>query len=300
MQVLGGRTSTAEQQHRSEEISSAQSALSLEYQDNAMSTAGVCVPGTSNLGQMDFQVDVHRKNSSESSDSLFSPPGDGAVESSVVVTHSAEVCKNEGGLNGSSSAGVANGRKATSLGADAKATGRKKKKKASLAQVSRDSSSSSDSRFSSTLSSCGSSSSSTSSSTSSLYCTLRQTQADASFSKTKSSSSNTGGSSKTRSTGAKGEGGAETVAELDGDIKGNKKQKKKKKNNKVPTVEQTREVHKVAKDNVATNDDSNTIEMDVGTSRETGSSREKSSSSTGAKKKRFHSSRLQRQVRWSL
>lgn len=80
MQVLGTAadlSSRVSVERQSDEVSCGNSALSFDFQEPATST-------------MDFKVDVHRKNSSDS-DSNFYPKS--ALQSSV-VTHCAEVCNN--------------------------------------------------------------------------------------------------------------------------------------------------------------------------------------------------------------
>lgn len=81
MQVLstgGDLHSRISMEHHSGDISCANSAISIDYQEPPAST-------------IDFKVDVHRKNSSESSDSvgLYTK---NALQTSVVTTHCAEVC----------------------------------------------------------------------------------------------------------------------------------------------------------------------------------------------------------------
>lgn len=268
MQVLGERVSTAE--HRSEEISSAQSAISFE-DPLSTSTVPVARPSTSGgRGQIDFKVDVHRKNSSESSDSLVFSNGAGAtadVECSVVV-----VTQRSGDMSLSGAVKKAESGAATSS-LDKQPQKKKKKKRPGSHKANRDSSSSSDSRNSSTLSSCESSRSrtatSSSSSSSSLYCTLRAGGDDKNASGREPSKSR------------KGDKGETGVCDNQSD-----QNKSRRKHNKRATNDANCDPDILAVANV--------FEAEVADQLSSG--KDKCSSSSGAKKKRFPSARLQRQV----
>ncbi|XP_065095593.1 protein pecanex isoform X2 [Ochlerotatus camptorhynchus] len=111
---MSSRTSV---ERHSDEISCANSAISIDYQEQVTST-------------IDLKVDVHRKNSSESSDCNGAEGAEGGaksiVHSSTMQTHSAEVCSSGGGGTHKRSLSTPNQGKSLDLGTDNQGNGRGK------------------------------------------------------------------------------------------------------------------------------------------------------------------------------
>lgn len=282
MQVLGeGRVSTTAE-HRSEEISSAQSAISFEFQY----PPGTSGAGTS-TGPMDFKVDVHRKNSSESSDSVaFSQ--NTKNKSSLVV---AEVCENDdsvrAGATGSQSRDAASSSGLVNSNSSKRRSQKKKRDSPAVKHKSkkptRDSSSSS-APSSSGGESRSSESSSTGTSTNDRIYKYETSSSSSSSRSERRFSANTKSSSVAH--GGAGKQSDKPEGTTEGVNKSDPQKKRKKKRNSVDRSAETEKASSVSLPQ------HNVTEVD------SESVQDKSSVSTasGAKKKKLPVTRLQRQV----